>query len=308
LLADKQPTAPTSAFASLLPNQKAGANAAQTAAVLTENADLALQNAAASGQSTAHAAAKATAQEVSALQMATTAQAAATPGSETADEPLRPKLEVTSTSPTPTPSGIGPGTTVNTAQVSEASARSAEATPIQQIAERVQVTLDQGENSATIRLQPEELGSVRIRLQVQDGQLHLSIHAEKAQTSRLLDQQLGDLRQTLESGGIKVGDLAVLAGSRTQVAGSEALSREAAQVLRTLNMEMGGNSTQQQHQQQQQAAFGQGNYPKQDQQPHYGQQPMQEGQKGFAIPIAGTAGATDAWGWRSAPRGVDYYA
>lgn len=280
---------------------------AQPATILAETPDLAPPHGSATGQPVTAEAAKPIAADQSTLAMATTAQAIA--AEEGGEESFRPRLEVSTTTPTASASsGMGPISTNNTVQTTAASARTPEA-PVQQIADRVQVTLDQGENSATIRLQPEELGGVRIRLQVQDGQLHLSIQAEKTQTGRLLDQQLGDLRQTLESGGIKVGDLAVHAGSRTHLAGSEALGREAAQMLKTLHTEMGGNNPQHQNHQQQQAAFaGHGGHAGQENMAHAGRQPTPGGQHPINGNEALIANTTDPWSWRGAPRGVDYYA
>lgn len=296
-LGEASTAAATQAFAPLLSHQKSAIAQAQPAPILLENADPALlRTPPPTGQPTVDAAVTA----------AVTAQMASTQGDKSADEQLHPRLEVPNTPPSPTPSGIGPLVTINTVQTTVTPSRSAETTPLQQIADRVQVTLDQGENSATIRLQPEELGGVRIRLQVQDGQVYLSIQTEKPQTGRMIDQQLGDLRQSLESGGIKVGDLAVLAGNRAALAGAEALGREASPALKTLSMEMGGNSAQQQNQHQQQAAFaGQERHPERGNLPHYGQQMAEHGRVGNAA--TERTGAPDVWGWQSAPRGVDYY-
>jgi flagellar hook-length control protein FliK len=310
LIADKSATPAMSAFAPLLPNGKPAVAQAQPAPLSADNADLALLRAAGLPQPAATVGI-AVAANPNALQAAAMAQQTAPlPGEEGVEDQARPQLEVStasSSTSSATMSGLASATS-NPVQVAASAPRNAAASPLQQIAERVQVTLDQGENSATIRLQPEELGSVRIRLQVLEGQLHLSIHTEKAQTGRLLDQQLGDLRQTLESGGIKVGDLAVLASNRTQPTGGEMMGREAAHVFKTLSMEMGGNSAQHNHHQQQAAFAGQEENPARGNLPHYGQQAAQEGQEGFGVPIANMPSATDAWGWRAAPRGVDTYA
>ncbi len=203
-------------------------------------------------------------------------------------------------------STIAPGTSVQGLDT----AKSTSATPLQQIADQVQVTLDRGENSATIRLQPAELGGVRIRLQVQDGQVHLSIEAEKSGTSRLIDQNIGALRQSLENGGVKVGDLAVLAGGRGHTAGSEAMQREVTQSIRTLQMEMGNNPSQhhQQHAHQQQAAFNQ-NGQQQRNGGQYGSLPISE-VAGGGLPSITAAGLGNHGAWRAASSyaAIDYYA
>lgn len=129
--------------------------------------------------------------------------------------------------------------------------------PLDQVAEQVQVSLFRGEHEATIRLEPAELGKVHVQLQVKDGQLHLSIQAERASTGRLLDRKMAELRHNLEGQGIKVGELALVAHQRHGLAGSEGAQREVVQALRPSQMEM--NSSAQQHSSaQQQTAFGNG--------------------------------------------------
>ncbi|MBI1293875.1 hypothetical protein GC175_02805 [bacterium] len=183
----------------------------------------------------------------------------------------------------------------------------ANATPVQQIADQVQMTLNRGENSATIRLQPAELGGVRIRMHVQDGQLHLSIEADKSGTGQLIDQQLGNLRQSLENSGMRIGDLAVLAAGRGQN-GVEAMQREAAQQFRTMQMEMGSQQQQQQHAQQQQAAFaGQGGQQRQQGQFDPGQTLDGTGSVGIGAVNAAGMGSRNVW-QTAAYAAVDYYA
>ncbi|MBX3053629.1 MAG: flagellar hook-length control protein FliK [Caldilineaceae bacterium] len=120
------------------------------------------------------------------------------------------------------------------------------ATPTDQIVEQVQVNLVRGENDATIQLNPKDLGSVRIRLQMEDGQLHLSIRAEQPDTGRLLNSKLADLRQSLESQGIKVGELAVARSER--VHSPEGAGREIAPAVRSGQMDMNPNDSQGQRQ------------------------------------------------------------
>jgi flagellar hook-length control protein FliK len=183
----------------------------------------------------------------------------------------------------------------------------ANASPVQQIADQVQMTLNRGENSATIRLQPAELGGVRIRMQVQDGQLHLSIEADKSGTGQLIDQQLGNLRQSLENSGMRIGDLAVLAGGRGQN-GVEAMQREAAQQFRTLQMEMGSQQQQQQHAQKPQAAFA-GQNGQQRQRGQFDPAQMLDGTSPAGIGAVNAAGMGGRNVWQTAAyAAVDYYA
>ncbi|MCB0112533.1 MAG: flagellar hook-length control protein FliK [Caldilineaceae bacterium] len=205
------------------------------------------------GAATAEGAAATSAQTASTTVQA--AQVFAAEG-EQAEKPAAPKAD-TSAAQTPFASAFAANVNAAAATQGSVEVKPSNASPVQQIADQVQMTLNRGENSATIRLQPAELGGVRIRIQVQDGQLHLSIEAEKSGTGQLIDQQIGSLRQNLESSGMRIGDLAVLAGGRGHTPGVETMQREAAQTLRTMQMEMGNQQfqQQQQHAHQQQAAF-----------------------------------------------------
>ena len=131
----------------------------------------------------------------------------------------------------------------------------ADATPMEQIGEQVQITLSRGGQDTTIQLHPKELGVVRIRLQMEDGQLHLSIRAEQQDTGRMLHSKLAELRQSLEGQGIKVGELAVSRGERTLPV--EAMGREVTPAVRSGQMDMNPNDAPPQRQQ---TAFTTGNF------------------------------------------------
>lgn len=113
------------------------------------------------------------------------------------------------------------------------------ASPVEQIADRVRISIDRDEQGATIQLYPKELGKVHIRLEMQNGQLHLSIQAEQHDTTRLLDGKLAELRQNLADHGIKLGELSVASSSRPGVV--EGNAREASQVARAFQMDMNGD-------------------------------------------------------------------
>jgi len=147
------------------------------------------------------------------------------------------------------------GATVSTASIASAQASVVGGTPAEQISERVQIALGRGEQETTIALHPKELGSVRIRMQMENGQLHLSIRAEEQSTGRLLTSRLADLRQSLEGQGIKVGELAVSRGERPLPV--ETLGREVAPAARSGQMDMNSNDT---NAPRQQAGFTPGNF------------------------------------------------
>ena len=185
-----------------------------------------------------------------------------------------------------------------------APAPSIPAPPPEQIGEQVRLSLGRGEQEATLQLNPKELGSVRIRLQMENGQLHLSIRAEQAETGRLLDGKLAELRHSLENQGIKVGDLAVARSERT-VAG-EGLGREVAPASRSGQMDMNANDSSSQRQP---AAFAGGGF---DGGNPAGRQVPRGQQAGPLDSPAHTGRASaDVWPGPAAtarPAGVDYYA
>jgi hypothetical protein len=203
--------------------------------------------------------------------------------------------------------GVELSTAVTLVQKTTPSVETVPGSSSQQIVEEIQVMLDQGRSSATIRLQPEELGNVRIRLQVQDGHLHLSIETEKAQTGRLFDQRMGDLRQALESHGLKVGELAVT-GGRSHTSGGEALAREAIQLGKATPMEMGGNPSHSQNGAHHQQSFfsGQGGNGQREAlyQPHVA---PDMGAQDSRVASSVSGEVDERWDWRLAPAGVDYY-
>lgn len=181
------------------------------------------------------------------------------------------------------------------------------AAPAQQVADQVRVSLNQGEQTATVSLQPEHLGKVNIRMEMVNGELHLSINAEQQQTGRLLEQKVLELRSNLENQGIRVGDLAVV-NSRNMSA--EGAQREVISQLRTNQMDFGGNLNQQQQSQQQQAALAGGFQQSSGERSLYGrngpsgsQTAGQAGGQTVGSSMAGMTAQSSAW-----QPGVDYYA
>ena len=58
-------------------------------------------------------------------------------------------------------------------------------------------------------MRPPELGRVDMRVEMRDGVLHASIHAEHAQTADLVRAALDDLRARLDADGMRSGQLTV---------------------------------------------------------------------------------------------------
>lgn len=69
--------------------------------------------------------------------------------------------------------------------------------------------VNQQGGNITLRLTPPELGTVRIQLNLQGGNVSAQFHAETDSARTLLTQQLGQLRTSLESQGLNVERLGV---------------------------------------------------------------------------------------------------
>lgn len=91
-------------------------------------------------------------------------------------------------------------------------ARLAEALPRQtltQVSEQIEMMFQQGRNTLRLQLTPENLGRIDIRL-VNSGQgIGVTVLTEQAETGRLLEAQLNQLRQTLQDAGIQLSHLNV---------------------------------------------------------------------------------------------------
>ncbi len=69
--------------------------------------------------------------------------------------------------------------------------------------------LNQNGGTVHIRLQPEALGNLRIRMDLHEGQVSATFHVDSARASALVDQQLASLRDALETRGLRVASLSV---------------------------------------------------------------------------------------------------
>ena len=69
-----------------------------------------------------------------------------------------------------------------------------------------------GSYQVTIRLQPEDLGAVHVELHLEGSTVNVSLHADGDATRDMLRQNLDQLRQQLESGGLSTGRFDVGSG------------------------------------------------------------------------------------------------
>jgi len=77
------------------------------------------------------------------------------------------------------------------------------------IARGLQNAVQQKGGAVTLRLTPPEMGTVRIQLQIHNGTVNAQFHAETESTRSLLNQQISQLRTSLEHQGLSVDRLSV---------------------------------------------------------------------------------------------------
>ncbi|MCG6199840.1 flagellar hook-length control protein FliK [Psychromonas antarctica] len=77
------------------------------------------------------------------------------------------------------------------------------------LGERILMMIGQGKQEVQIRLDPAELGSMHIKLHVQQDQLHVAIQTQIGQSRDLIEQNLPKLREQLAQQGINLGETSV---------------------------------------------------------------------------------------------------
>ena len=81
---------------------------------------------------------------------------------------------------------------------------------LQELAERLSVSEQQGQKQLEIRLRPEHLGRVSIQLTLGEGGLQARIRAEDAGVRSAIQGQLGSLMEALSEKGVKVAGIEVV--------------------------------------------------------------------------------------------------
>lgn len=74
------------------------------------------------------------------------------------------------------------------------------------LGERVLMMISEGKQEVQIRLDPAELGSMLVKLQVQQDQLHLTIQTQVGQSRDIIEQHLPKLREQLAQQGVNLGE------------------------------------------------------------------------------------------------------
>jgi hypothetical protein len=166
---------------------------------------------------------------------------------ETADRPANPQGHQGEKGPlVPTPQSLPP---VAAALAAAASARELPSLPRmenpvgtaawrQELANTVNLMIDRGEQSATLRLSPEHLGPLEVRIAIHEGETSLWFGAAHADTRHALEQALPRLREQFASAGLSLGQSSVSQGSpqeprnlrASMISGISAASSDAAEV------------------------------------------------------------------------------
>jgi flagellar hook-length control protein FliK len=83
------------------------------------------------------------------------------------------------------------------------------------VAAQVHWFVNNGVQSATLRLSPEHLGPVEVHIDVQSSQVNVNFSAAHAETRAALEQTVPRLRELFASGGLTLGQANVQADPRS---------------------------------------------------------------------------------------------
>ena len=86
---------------------------------------------------------------------------------------------------------------------------------------RIQWMVGRGQSSAEIRLDPPELGSLRVHVTTRDDSTQITFVTQTSAAKDALEQQLPKLREQMENQGLSLGDVDVFDQSSQQEAASE---------------------------------------------------------------------------------------
>jgi flagellar hook-length control protein FliK len=117
------------------------------------------------------------------------------------------------------PSGpTAPTTTVVDVRAAEATAPPAPVEPPPPAEQLVSIlsplrTMANGAYTLRLELKPAELGRVEMRVEMRDGVLHASIHADHESSAQLVRSSLNELRDQLAAEGVRTGTLTVSDGA-----------------------------------------------------------------------------------------------
>jgi hypothetical protein len=87
--------------------------------------------------------------------------------------------------------------------------QAAENRVVSQVFVRLYAGVRQGSGNMTINMHPPELGSVKVRISSERGQLNISLHPQNHQVVGILERHLPSLHQSLADQGIDIADMKV---------------------------------------------------------------------------------------------------
>ena len=115
---------------------------------------------------------------------------------------------------TPVAPGSGPSETNGNAQTSATSesgptSKSAPPPVPDQVLKTLRAAITNGEKEIQLRLDPPELGSLRLGLVMDGDQLQVTVQASSELSRKALEEALPDLRRLLEGDGVQVGEFVI---------------------------------------------------------------------------------------------------
>lgn len=87
---------------------------------------------------------------------------------------------------------------------------------LNQVINRFQITSRNMESRINIRLNPEELGEIKLDITVKEGSIRANVFAQSEATRAIVEKNLGRLKSILEEQGFTVEEIAVFAEIKTQ--------------------------------------------------------------------------------------------
>jgi len=100
-----------------------------------------------------------------------------------------------------------------------------------QLAERIQVMHTRHLSSASIRLDPADLGRIDVQIRVHQDVAHINFHVQNSGVRDFMEQQMPRLRMAIEDSGLMLGDVDVGSGQQQQQPVPEENRRDASQLL-----------------------------------------------------------------------------
>jgi len=85
-----------------------------------------------------------------------------------------------------------------------------------QLAERIQVMHTRHLSSASIRLDPADLGRIDVQIRVHQDVAHINFHVQNSGVRDFMEQQMPRLRMAIEDSGLMLGDVDVGSGQQQQ--------------------------------------------------------------------------------------------